>query len=310
LAFLFGAETRRRCLSSMHTTRPRSRSLRFPDRTVHIGRAPLVMGILNVTPDSFSDGGRFLDVREAVAHAHAMAEAGAAVIDVGGESTRPGSESVPAAQEIERVLPVIKALVRGGFDYSPLPVPVSIDTRKAAVADEALRVGASMVNDVSAARDPAMLDVLRWRDDVPVVLMHMLGEPKTMQAAPRYDDVVREVGLFLDQRARFLIESGVARERIVVDPGIGFGKRLEDNLALLRDLDALRRLGYPVLVGPSRKSFLGSLLGEAATDDRLPGSLAAAARCYAAGVDIVRVHDVRETVQLFRVLDAIHDVSD
>jgi dihydropteroate synthase len=264
------------------------------------------MGILNVTPDSFSDGGRFVDVRAAVEHAHAMVDAGAAIVDVGGESTRPGSEPVPASLEIERVVPVIDALARGGFGHAPLAAPVSIDTRKPKVADEALRAGASMVNDVTAGRDPAMIDVLRWRDDVPVVLMHMLGEPKTMQAEPRYDDVLRDVGRFLDERARALIESGIARERIVIDPGIGFGKRFEDNVALLRGLDALGKLGYPVLVGASRKSFLGTLLDGAAADQRLAGSLAVAAHCYAAGVEMVRVHDVRETVQLFRVLDAIH----
>jgi dihydropteroate synthase len=147
--------------------------------------------------------------------------------------------------------------------------------------------------------------VLRWRDDVPVVLMHMLGEPKTMQKEPRYDDVLREVGRTLDERAQALIEAGVARERIVVDPGIGFGKRLEDNLALLKGAEALRKLGYPLMVGASRKSFLGKLLDEAGPDDRLAGSLAVAAHCYAAGVEMVRVHDVRETVQLFRVLEAV-----
>jgi dihydropteroate synthase len=268
------------------------------------------MGILNVTPDSFSDGGRFVDVRAAVEHAHAMVAAGAAIVDVGGESTRPGSEPVPAALEIDRITPVIDALVRGGFGHAPLSAPISIDTRKAKVADEALRAGCSMVNDVTAGRDPAMIDVLRWRDDVPVVLMHMLGEPKTMQAEPRYEDVVREVGGYLDERARVLIEAGIARDRIVIDPGFGFGKRLIDNIELLKGLGTLRKLGYPVLVGASRKSFIGTLLDGAKSDDRLAGSLAVAAHCYAAGVEMVRVHDVRETMQVFRVLDAIHSASD
>jgi len=289
----------------MPSLHPRTGSLRFKDRSIPFSRTPIVMGILNLTPDSFSDGGRFVDARTAVAHAHAMVEAGAAIVDVGGESTRPGSEPVPASLEIDRVVPVIEALARGGFDLPPLPAPISIDTRKPKVADEALRAGASMVNDVTAGRDPAMIDVLRWRDDVPVVLMHMLGEPKTMQTEPHYEDVVREVGRFLDERARALIESGIARERIVVDPGIGFGKRLEDNLALLKGAEALRKLGYPLMVGASRKSFLGKLLDEAGPDDRLAGSLAVAAHCYAAGVEMVRVHDVRETVQLFRVLEAV-----
>ncbi len=289
----------------MPVTRPRQQALRFKDRTLPFGRAPLVMGILNVTPDSFSDGGRFVDTRTAVAHAHAMVAAGAAIVDVGGESTRPGSEPVPASLEIDRVLPVIKALARGGFDHPALSVPISIDTRKPKVADEALRAGASMVNDVTAGRDPAMLDVLRWRDDVPVVLMHMLGEPKTMQVEPKYDDVVREVGRYLDQRARALIEAGVARDRIVIDPGIGFGKRLEDNLALVKGVETLRMLGYPLMVGASRKSFIGAILDDAPARERVAGSLAVAARCYAAGVEMLRVHDVRETVELLRVLDAV-----
>ena len=263
------------------------------------------MGILNVTPDSFSDGGQFTNIEIAVAHAHAMVDAGAQIVDIGGESTRPGSETVPSAIESERVLPVIEALVQGGFGYHPFQVPLSIDTRKPEVADAALRAGASMVNDITAGRDPAMADVLRAHEDVPVVLMHMLGEPKTMQVEPHYDDVVREVGAFLDERARALIEKGVARERIVIDPGIGFGKRVEDNVALLKHIGTLRALGYPVLVGASRKSFLGKLLGDAPAADRLTGSLAAAAHCYHAGVEMIRVHDVRETVQLFRVLDAV-----
>jgi dihydropteroate synthase len=289
----------------MPTNHARIGALRFHDRAIPFARSPLVMGILNVTPDSFSDGGRFIDVRAAVDHAHAMVDAGAAIVDVGGESTRPGSEPVPAALEIERVVPVIDALVRGGFGHAPLAAPVSIDTRKPKVADEALRAGASMVNDVSAGRDPAMVDVLRWRDDVPVVLMHMLGEPKTMQTEPRYEDVVREVGRYLDERARVLIESGIARDRIVIDPGLGFGKRLKDNVEILQGLGMLRKLGYPVLVGASRKSFIGAILDQAAADERLYGSLAVAAHCFHAGVEMIRVHDVRETVQVFQVLDAL-----
>jgi dihydropteroate synthase len=234
-----------------------------------------------------------------------MVGAGATIIDVGGESTRPGSESVPASLETDRVVPVIEALTRGGFDHPPLNAAISIDTRKPKVADLALRAGASMVNDVTAGRDPAMIDVLRWRDDVPVVLMHMLGEPKTMQNEPTYEDVLREVGRYLDERAQAMIEAGVARDRIVIDPGIGFGKRFEDNIALLKGLEALRKLGYPVMVGASRKAFIGTILDGAAAGQRGNGNLAVAARCFAAGVEIIRVHDVRETVQLLRVLDAV-----
>jgi dihydropteroate synthase len=288
----------------MPTHNSPSRFLRFQERRISFTRSPIVIGILNVTPDSFSDGGHFTDVRAAVAHAHAMVDDGAHIVDVGGESTRPGSETVPAEIEIERVVPVIEALVGGGFGYDPIDVPVSIDTRKPNVAEEALRAGASMVNDITAGRDPAMVGVLRSHD-VPVVLMHMLGEPKTMQDEPRYDDVVREVAGFLDDRARVLIDRGIARERIVIDPGIGFGKRLEDNVALLQNIGELRKLGYPVMVGASRKSFLGKLLDGAPADSRLTGSLAVAAHCYHAGIEMIRVHDVPETVQLFRVLDAI-----
>jgi len=289
-------------------------TLRFGNRTLPFRRSPLVMGVLNVTPDSFSDGGKFVSHRAAVEHAHQMAAAGADIVDVGGESTRPGSDPVPAAQELARVLPVIEALVRGGDGRPPLPVPVSIDTRNAEVAHAALAAGATMVNDVSAARDPRMVDVLRAHPNIPVVLMHMLGDPKTMQDEPRYTDAAAEVAAELAMRAAGLEATGVARERIVLDPGIGFGKRLHDNLEILQRVDDLRALGYPVLVGASRKSFIGALLGgpsrkspPAPPEARLCGSLAVAAWCHAHKIEMVRVHDVRETVELFRILDAIDD---
>lgn len=263
------------------------------------------MGILNVTPDSFSDGGRFDDVTAALRHAHGMVEAGAEIIDVGGESTRPGSDGVSVDEELDRVLPVVEALAQGSDGFLPLDVPVSIDTSKPAVASAALAAGATIINDVTAASDPEMAGVMaNAGDDVPVVIMHMRGAPRSMQLHPVYHDVVGEVRRFLDKRARVLIDTGVNRNRIVVDPGIGFGKRLVDNLDLLKNIDVLRSLGYPVLVGASRKSFIGTLL-DAGTDDRLNGSLAVAARCYQRGVEIVRVHDVKETVELMRVLDAM-----
>jgi dihydropteroate synthase len=263
------------------------------------------MGILNVTPDSFSDGGKFVSHQAAVAHAHAMVAAGADIIDVGGESTRPGSETVSDANELARVLPVIEALTSGGDGRPPLPVPVSIDTRKPAVAAAALDAGATMLNDVNATRDTGMLDVLRDRPTIPVVLMHMLGEPKSMQQEPHYDDAPQEIADFLALRAAALEAGGVDSSRIVLDPGIGFGKRLIDNLAILKRIDVLRALGYPVLVGASRKSFLGTLMANASPDQRLPGSLAVAALCYQREVEMVRVHDVAETAALFRVLDAV-----
>jgi dihydropteroate synthase len=289
-------------------------SLRFGKLSLSFRRAPLVMGVLNVTPDSFSDGGRYVSHRAAIEHAHRMAADGADIIDIGGESTRPGSDTVPASEEIARVLPVIDALAHGGDGRPRLPLPLSIDTRKPEVAEAALVTGCTMVNDVTAARDPRMVDVLRAHSNTPVVLMHMLGEPKTMQVDPQYHDVVGEVTSELAMRAASLEATGIARERIVLDPGIGFGKRLHDNLEILRDIDAFKALGYPLLIGASRKSFLGALLGggsskstPAPPEARLCGSLAVAAWCHAHHVEMVRVHDVRETVELFRVLDAVED---
>jgi dihydropteroate synthase len=286
-------------------------SLRFGRQTVPFRRAPLVMGVLNVTPDSFSDGGKFVSHRAAIDHAHRMAADGADIIDVGGESTRPGSDPVSIQDELARVLPVIEAFARGGNGRPRLPTPLSIDTRKPEVAEAALLTGCAMVNDVSAASDPRMVDVLRKHGHASIVLMHMRGEPKTMQNSPRYDDVVGEVSSELAMRAAGLEAAGIARNRIVLDPGIGFGKRPHDNLEILNRIDAFREIGYPVLVGASRKSFLGTLLAAssrpAALGARLCGSLAVAAWCHAHHVEMVRVHDVRETVELFRVLDALED---
>ncbi len=258
----------------------------------------LVMGVLNVTPDSFSDGGEFDDPLSAVEHGRQMVADGAAIIDVGGESTRPGSDEVPPAEEIVRVRPVVAALAR---DFG---VPVSVDTRHANVARAAVEAGASIVNDVSGFRDTEMVRVA-LESDVGLVVMHMLGEPKTMQAEPRYADVVDEVGQYLLGRARTLEELGVARERICIDPGIGFGKSLEHNLELLRRLPELAALGYPLLVGASRKSLIGMVLAEPDPKRRLEGSLAIAAWCASHGADVVRVHDVYETVRVLRTWQAI-----
>lgn len=281
----------------------RPRSICCGEYELHLGRTPRLMGILNVTPDSFSDGGSFLAPETAVARAVSMAEAGAHIIDIGGESTRPDADPVSAGEELDRVLPVIDALVSQQA-AGALTVPLSIDTRKAEVAAVALAHGCSMVNDVSAAADPEMPAVLRDYSGVPVVIMHMKGDPKTMQDAPQYADVAGEVTTFLADRARALEAAGISRERIIVDPGIGFGKRFRDNLELLNRVDSIRALGYPVLIGASRKRFLGELLG-AGVADRLPGSLAVAARCHDRAVELVRAHDVRETAGVFRVLDAM-----
>ena len=258
-----------------------------------------VMGILNVTPDSFSDGGRYVDVDAALARGVEMVREGADIVDVGGESTRPGAAAAPLEVELERVIPVIRAL------RARTAAPISIDTYKEAVARRALEAGADIVNDISALRfDPAMVRLVA-SEDVPVVLMHMQGEPGTMQRAPRYGDVVREVADFLQERAGFAIQRGVGAHRIVLDPGIGFGKDLGHNLTLLRHLDALAALGRPLLVGLSRKAFLGRLMQEEAAGARLEGSLAGAAAAVLAGAHMIRAHDVAATRRTVRVADAI-----
>ncbi len=258
---------------------------------------PLVMGIVNVTPDSFSDGGAHADADSAIAWGRALAEQGAAILDVGGESTRPGSAPVDVAEELERVIPVISAL-------ATLPVPVSIDTRRAPVARAAIETGATIVNDVSGFRDPEMVAVVA-ESNAGVVVMHMLGEPGTMQDDPRYEDVVSEVVDYLAGQAASLVDAGVAPERIAVDPGIGFGKTLEHNLELLARVDEISELGYPVVVGVSRKRFIGALTGIETPADRLAGSLAAGIAALQAGAHVLRVHDVAETVEAVSVWSAI-----
>jgi dihydropteroate synthase len=268
------------------------------DRAIDCGERTLVMGILNVTPDSFSDGGRFLDPEAAVQHAMRVAADGADLIDVGGESTRPGSEPVPSDEEIRRVVPVVQRLV------ADLPdVPISIDTRKHEVAAAALEAGATIVNDVSAGSDPKMLGVVRDAGAA-MVLMHMKGDPKTMQKAPSYEDVVAEVHEFLRERIEVAELAGIDSERLCIDPGVGFGKTLEHNLSLMRYIDALLDLGRPVVVGPSRKRFIGTLL-DLPEDERVEGTAGAVAWLVARGAHVVRVHDVREMVRVVRVVDAI-----
>ena len=257
---------------------------------------PRIWGIVNVTPDSFSDGGRFDSTATAVAHATQLRADGADVLDIGGESTRPGATPVAPDAEAARVVPVIRALREAG-DAGP----ISVDTRRASVATAALEAGATIVNDVSSAQDPEMLPVVASRG-AGLVLMHMQGEPGTMQEAPTYADVVREVGDYLAARCAAARSAGI--ERIWVDPGIGFGKTLAHNLALLRDLEALARPGTRTLLGASRKSFLGQLTDEPRADRRLAGSLACVVRAMHANTD-VRVHDVRETKALLTVLSAI-----
>jgi dihydropteroate synthase len=256
------------------------------------------MGILNITPDSFYDGGRREDPCQAIADGVAMVEAGAEILDIGGESTRPGARSVAAEEELARVMPVLRGLRR------EVRVPISIDTYKSKVAQAALDAGADMVNDISAFRFDAEMMTVVAREKVPVVLMHMQGAPRTMQAEPRYVDVVGEVRAFLAAQAGVAMERGVAAEAVIIDPGIGFGKTPDHNLELLRNLPVLAALGHPLLVGASRKAFIGRILN-AEPGDRLEGSLAAAVAAVLGGANILRVHDIRETVRAARIGDAL-----
>lgn len=257
---------------------------------------PVVMGVLNVTPDSFSDGGCYLNIADALRRAEIMATEGAAIIDVGGESTRPGAPSVSVSEELDRVLPVVERLARD------LPIPISVDTSKPEVMREAIAAGAGLINDVRALRLPGAVEVVA-ASKVPVCLMHMRGEPDTMQQEPRYADVVAEVRTFLAERVRACEIAGIAHNRILIDPGFGFGKTLAHNLSLLRHLDHFVGLAAGVIAGLSRKSMIG-LLSNASVDERLSGSLAAAVIAVWQGAHIIRAHDVRETVQALRVCTA------
>jgi dihydropteroate synthase len=259
---------------------------------------PVLMGVVNVTPDSFSDGGLFLDADAAVEQGRRLAAEGAQVLDVGGESTRPGAGAVPEGEELRRVVPVVERLAR---EDGPR---LSIDTTKPGVARAALDAGARVVNDVSAFRFSPELAGLVADAGADCCLMHMLGEPRTMQAHPRYDDVVSEVRAFLEERLAFAVSEGVAEERVWLDPGIGFGKTVEHNLALLRGLDEIVAIGRPVAVGTSRKSFLAKLGGGRRARDRLPGTIATNVIAYERGASVFRVHDVGEIAQALTVTAA------
>ena len=272
---------------------------RCGDHALTLGRRTLVMGIVNVTPDSFSDGGMFDDAGSAIAHGAQLADEGADLVDIGGESTRPGADPVPEDEERRRVLPVIEGLRAQRPD-----LPISIDTRHAAIATDALAAGASVVNDVSGGADEEMLPNVA-KAGAGLVLMHMRGEPGTMQDAPLYEDVVAEVHEYLRERVEAAIFAGVEADRLCVDPGIGFGKNVDHNLQLLRSIRVFGDLDAAVLVGASRKRFVGALSGADDPRDRLEGSLAAAILAAASGADIVRVHDVLSTVRALRVADAI-----
>jgi dihydropteroate synthase len=266
------------------------------------GPGPFLMGVVNTTPDSFSDGGRFLDAAAAVAHALRLAEEGADLIDLGGESTRPGAPPVPAAEEVRRVVPVIERLRASGF-----ALPISVDTCKAEVALAALAAGADLVNDVMGLADPALAAVVA-EAKVPVVLMHMRGTPSDMATRASYDDVVADVARELEAAVARAVAAGVHPERIVLDPGIGFAKTPAQNVEVLARLPELRKLGWPLLVGPSRKSFIGAVTG-AAVQDRLPGTLAAVTAAVLAGAEFVRVHDVAPARQAAVLAAALRQAS-
>jgi len=272
--------------------------IEWPRGRLDFSAGCIVMGVLNVTPDSFSDGGQFIEADKAIEHGLQMAADGAAITDIGAESTRPGSASVSADEQIRRVIPVIEALSK------KIDVPISIDTYNCEVAQAALEAGAGMINDITALSDERVGELAAERG-VPVVLMHMQGTPTTMQIEPKYDDVVGEVLQFLLERARRAEQFGISKEKIFIDPGIGFGKTLEHNVLLLKDIGKFVATGYRVLVGTSRKSFIGKLTGKEKPSERIFGTAASVALCVAAGVSIVRVHDVAEMIDVVNVVNAI-----
>jgi dihydropteroate synthase len=261
---------------------------------------PALFGILNVTPDSFSDGGDFFDPEAAARRAEALLDEGARVVDVGGESTRPGSDPVPEVEEMRRVVPVVGKILEARPE-----APVSVDTYRARTAESALEAGASIVNDVTALRGDGRMAPLVADAGCPVVLMHMLGEPKTMQMEPRYGDVVREVRDFLAERAEYAIASGVDAENIILDPGIGFGKTLEHNLTLLRRLGEIVDLGFPILLGASRKRFIGTIIGAEGAKERVFGTVATTVLGYERGATLFRVHDVGANREALAVAEAV-----
>jgi dihydropteroate synthase len=273
---------------------------RVRGREIVCGERTLIMGVVNVTPDSFSDGGRFFDPEAAVAHGLRLVEDGADILDVGGESTRPGSDPVPADQEVDRVIPVIKRMA------AEVDVPISIDTRKPQVASAAVEVGAVIVNDVAAGREPGMLDVVA-ETAAGFVLMHMHGRPKTMQREEplHANTVVERVHADLGARIEASVDAGIDHDRLAVDSGLGFGKTEEASLRLMREVEAFLDFRLPLVVGPSRKSFIGHALGDLPVDERMEGTAGAAAYMAARGAHVVRVHDVKEVARVLRVVDAI-----
>jgi len=280
--------------------------LKIGNKTFDLDKQTLIMGVLNITPDSFSDGGKFFSVDKAIEHAISMEKQGADIIDIGGESTRPGAKSISSDEEMDRVIPVIEQLV------GKVKVPISIDTYKSEIARRALDLGACMVNDITALQGDKHLASVVSEYDVPVCLMHMKGNPRNMQIKPMYDDIIMEIHGFLKGRAEHALFCNIKKENILVDPGIGFGKRtgkgIEDNCEILHRISELKNLGYPVLVGASRKTFIGNVCGDKESlpvSDRIEGSLAAACIAVMNGADIIRVHDVKETCRCIKIVDCV-----
>lgn len=280
--------------------------LKIGKKKFELGKRTIIMGILNVTPDSFSDGGKFFSIDDAINHSILMEKEGADVIDIGGESTRPGSKAISLDEEMNRVIPVVEQLV------NKIKIPISVDTYKHEIAKKALDLGTSMINDTTALRNDIKLAKIVADYGVPICLMHMKGEPRNMQVNPVYEDVVKEIHDFLKERSKYAMSCGIKKENIIVDPGIGFGKRtgkgIEDNCEILRRLSKLKDLGFPIMVGASRKTFIGNICGEEKPlpiTDRLEGSLAAACIAIINGADIVRVHDVKETRRCVDIVDCI-----
>ena len=275
--------------------------LHFPSHTLDITQ-PCIMGILNLTPDSFSDGGLFINKEKALSHVRQMIEDGATIIDVGGESTRPGASEVSAEEECNRVIPLIKAIRRIS------DIPISIDTSKTEVMQQAIETGASMINDVNALRAKGAVELVA-KLNVPVCIMHMQGQPRTMQHTPNYNDVVREVKEFLQQRIEVCLKAGIKKENIIIDPGFGFGKTLEHNLSLFKHLEEFTQLGVPLLVGVSRKSMIGAVLNDAPADERLHGSVTLAALAAWMNTNILRVHDVKATSDALKLCMAVKNTK-
>jgi len=280
--------------------------LKIGNKKIFLGKKTIIMGILNVTPDSFSDGGKFFSKDSAVKQAIKMEKEGADIIDIGGESTRPGAKKVTLDEELKRVIPIINELNK------KIRIPISVDTYKSKIAKEAIERGASMINDITALRGDKNLSKIIAEYNIPICLMHMKGMPQNMQINPTYNKVLTEIYAFLKERAEFAISSGIKKEKIIIDPGIGFGKRtgegIEDNCEIISRISELKSLGFPIMIGVSRKTFIGNICGKTKplpVIDRLEGSLAAAGIAACNGADIIRVHDVKETRRFFDILDSI-----